>query len=273
MTTAGDRSRAEQVGDSAALAALARVGLVAYGLVHLLICWLALQLAWGAAAGKNADPSGALRTLAAQPWGEVLLWLVAGGLVALALWQGGEAIWGHRHREGVDRLRVQVTGGGKAVVYALLGFNAAAVALGSRSSSSRSQQEATAGVLAWPGGQMFVTAAGLVVIGVGVYLVVKGVRTAFLDDVDTSSLSPGARHLLARVGQIGHVAKGASLGLVGGILSWAALTFDPEMARGLDGALHTLLRQPFGSYLLTAIAAGFLAFGAFTILQSRYRRM
>ena len=44
-TQAGDK--AEQVGDSKALEVLARVGLVAYGVVHLLLGWLALQIAWG----------------------------------------------------------------------------------------------------------------------------------------------------------------------------------------------------------------------------------
>ncbi|HET9778653.1 MAG TPA: DUF1206 domain-containing protein, partial [Propionibacteriaceae bacterium] len=71
---------------SASLEVLARGGLIAYGVVHLLIGWLALQIAWGAA-GNSADTSGALTTLADQPFGKILLWLVAGGMVALALWQ------------------------------------------------------------------------------------------------------------------------------------------------------------------------------------------
>jgi len=44
-------------------------------------------------------------------------------------------------------------------------------------------------------------------------------------------------------------------------------------AQGLDGALQTILAQPFGRFLLTAVALGFLAFGLFAILQARYRPM
>jgi hypothetical protein len=66
-TSAG--GKAEQVGDSASLEGLARVGLIAYGVVYLLIGWLALQIAWGGSASKSADTSGALRTLADQPVG------------------------------------------------------------------------------------------------------------------------------------------------------------------------------------------------------------
>ena len=113
------RGKAEQAGDSASLEALARVGLIAYGVVHLLIGWLALQIAWGAA-GKSADSSGALRTLADQPFGKILLCLVAVGLVALALWQASATIWGYRNHEGAKRFREQVTSGAKAVIYAAL---------------------------------------------------------------------------------------------------------------------------------------------------------
>lgn len=269
---AGDK--AEQAGDSTSLEMLARVGLIAYGVVHLLIAWLALQIAWGLSGNpQSADTSGAMKTLADQPFGKILLWVVAVGLVALALWQATQAIWGYRNREGAKRIREQIISGAKAVVYAALGVSAASVALGSTSSSSQSQQHATTGVLAWPGGRVIVVAAGLIIIGVGVAAVVKGVRESFSEEIDTSSMSPVARSGVARLGQVGYVAKGLALGVVGGLLSYATLTFDRQKAQGLDGALQTILAQPFGRFLLTAVALGFLAFGLFALLQSRYRRM
>ena len=270
-TSAG--GKAEQAGDSASLEGLARVGLIAYAVVHLLVGWLALQLAWGASASKSADTSGALKTLADQPFGKILLWLVALGLVALALWQASEAIWGDRHREAAERVPKQVTSGAKAVIYAALGVSAASIALGWGSWSSQSQQQATSGVLAWPAGYMIVVVTGLIIIGVGVAGVVKGVKKSFLEEIDTSSMSPVAREGVARLGQFGYIAKGVALGVVGGLLSYAALTFVRQKAQGLDGALQAILAQPFGRYLLTAVALGFLAFGLFALLQSRYRRM
>jgi succinate dehydrogenase/fumarate reductase cytochrome b subunit len=265
--------KAEQVGDSASLELVARAGVIAYGVVHLLIGWLAVQIAWSASAGKSADTSGALRTLADQPFGKVLLWLVAVGLVALALWQASEAIWGYRNRDGARRVRKQVTSGAMAVIYAALGVSAASVALGSRASSSQSQEQATSGVLAWPGGRVIVVVSGLIIIGVGVAHVVKGVRKSFAEEIDTSAMSPIASEGVARMGQVGYVAKGVALGVVGGLLSYATVTFDRQRAQGLDGALQTILAQPLGRFLLTAVALGFVAFGVFAILQSRYRRM
>jgi hypothetical protein len=271
MTTKAG-GKAKQAGDSASLVVLARAGLVAYAAVYLLIGWLALQMAWGGS-GKSADSSGALKTVADQPFGKFLLWLVAIGLVALALWQASETMWGYRDHDGAERLRKRATSGAKAVFYAALGVSSASVALGSSASSSQSQQHTTAGVLAWPGGKVIVVVAGLIIIGVGVGAVVKGVTESFAEEIDTSSMSPGARQGVERLGQVGYIAKGVALGLVGGLLGYAALTFERRKARGLDGALQTVLAQPFGRYLLTAVALGFVAFGLFAILQSRYRRM
>ena len=271
MATKAD-SKAEQAGDSTSLEWLARGGLIAYGVVHLLVGWLALQIAWGASA-KSADTSGALTTLAQQPFGKVLLWVVAVGLVALALWQVSEAVWGYRNRDGAKRVGKQVTSGAKAAVYAALAVSAALVALDSGTSSSQSQEQATTGVLAWPGGRVLVVAAGLAIIAVGVASVIKGVRKAFTEEIDTSSMSPSARTGVLRLGQVGYIAKGLALGVVGGLLTYATLTFDRQQAQGLDGALQTILAQPFGRFLLTAVAIGFVAFGLFAIIQSRYRRM
>lgn len=185
--------KAEQAGNSASLEVLARVGLIAFGLVHLLVGWLALLIAWGAAAG-SADSSGALKTLADQPFGKIMLWLVAVGLIALALWQASEAIWSYRRHDGAERVRMQVTSGAKAVIYAALGVSAASVALGSGSSSSQFQEQTTTGVLAWPGGQIIVVAAGLIIVGVGVASVIKGVRGSFDEEIDTASMPSAVRN-------------------------------------------------------------------------------
>jgi hypothetical protein len=208
-------SKAEQAGDSTSLEWLARGGLIAYGVVHLLVGWLALQIAWGGSAGTSADTSGALTTLADQPFGKVLLWVVAVGLVALALWQASQAIWGYRNQDGAKRVRKQVTSGAKAAVYAALAVSAALVALGSGSSSSQSQEQATTGVLAWPGGRVLVVAAGLAIIGVGVASIVKGAKESFTEEINTSSMSPTTRTGVLRLGQVGYIAKGVALSVVG----------------------------------------------------------
>ena len=265
-------NQAEQASDSASLKLFARVGLIAYGVVHLLIGWLALQIAWSGSSGKSADSSGALKTLASQPFGKALLWLIVVGLVALAVWQAGTAIWGHRNKQGAKRTRKRASSAARVVIYAALAFSAASIASGSGSSSSQSQRQATAGVLDLPGGRVLVVLAGLLIIAVGVAHIVKAVKRSYLDDLETSSMSAASRKTVERLGGGGYLAKGVALGVVGGLLTYATVTLDRQRT-GLDGAMQTIVEQPFGKFLLTAVAAGFVAFGLFAFVQSRYRRM
>src|SRR3712207_213440 len=124
-TTGRAAGAAGRAGDSDALEHLARIGLIAYGVVHLLLAWLALQLAWGGGSGQSADQAGALATLAEQPLGRPLLWLLAVGLVALAVWQAAEVLrWrsrlsstGDARKKALEKVVKSVA---KAVLYAVL---------------------------------------------------------------------------------------------------------------------------------------------------------
>jgi hypothetical protein len=265
---------ARRAGNSDALENLARVGLIAYGVVHLLVAWLALQLAWGGG-GQSADQSGAMATLAKQPFGKPLLWVLAVGLVALAAWQAAEALRWRGDWSGSGEARTKAlkkTGKSvvKTVVYVALAVLAIRFAVGSGQSSSQQQQQTTAGVFGWPGGRFLIGAAGLVLVGVGVYHVYKGLTKRFLKEIDLAKASPKATRLVTRLGQAGFPGKGVALGLVGALLVYAAVAFDPSKAKGLDGAMRTLLQAPFGRILLTLVAVGIAAFGAFCFARARY---
>ena len=270
-TTGGARG----AGDSDALENLARIGLVAYGVVHVLVAWLAIQLAWFGGGGQSADQSGAMATLAKSPVGKPLLWVIAFGLVALAAWQAAEVLrWrGSWSASGKARTKALQRSGKalvKAVIYAGLAVLAIRFATGSGKSSSQQQQQTAQGVFGWPAGRWLVGAAGLVLIGVGVFHVYKGVTKSFLKEIDTSEASPSALRLVTRLGQIGFPGKGVALAGVGALLIWAAITFDPAKASGLDGAMHAILDLPFGRILLTLVALGIAAFGVFVFVRARY---
>jgi hypothetical protein len=265
---------ARRAGESDGLELLARIGLIAYGVVHLLVAWLALQLAWGGG-GKSADQSGAMRTLAESPVGKPLLWVIAVGLIALAVWQAAEVLrwrhgWSASGKERTKALRKSGNALIKAIIYAALAVLAIRFATGSGKSSSQSQQETTAGVFSWPAGQWLVGAFGLVLIGVGAWHVRKGINKHFMKQIDTSKASPSAVRLVTRLGQVGFPGKGIALAGVGALFIWAAVTFDPSKARGLDGAMHEILDLPFGQILLTLVALGIAAFGAFCLVRARY---
>jgi hypothetical protein len=266
---------AREAGDSDTLEHLARIGLIAYGVVHLLVAWLALQMAWGGGNGQPADQSGAMATLARQPLGTPLLWVVAIGMIALAAWQATELLRWRRGLSASGDLRKRAwwkTGKSlaKAIVYGALAVLAIRFATGAGQPSGQEQQQTTAGVLGWPGGRYLVAAAGLVLIAVGVQHVGQGVTKHFLKQIDMTDCSFRATRLVTRLGQVGFPGKGIALALVGGLIGWAGWTFDPDKASGLDGALHTVLAAPYGRALLTAIAVGIAAFGVFCLVRARY---
>jgi Domain of Unknown Function (DUF1206) len=267
--------QARQTGPSDTLENLARVGLIAFGVVHVLVAWLAIQLAWFGLSGESADQSGAMASLADTTFGKPLLWIVAIGLIALAAWQAAEVLrwrwgWSAEGKTRTKALRKSANALIKAAVYIALAVLAIRFATGNGQSSSQSQQETTAGVFSWPAGQWIVGAAGLVLAGVGAWHIRKGMNKHFLKQIDTTEASPKALRLVTRLGQIGFPGKGIALIGVGALLIWAAVTFDPSKARGLDGAMHTILDLPFGQIVATLVALGIAAFGLFCFVRARY---
>ena len=275
MTSAAHSAKdsAQQAARSDPVKLAARVGLFAYGITHLLIAWLALQIAFFGGGGEQANESGAFQTLADQPFGKVLLWVLVVGFVAVALWRAEQAIWGYSYESDTKKaLRKRVTAGAKAVLFAVLAVLAGTTAVGSGGGGGGGQQGLTATVLGWPGGQFLVGAAGLVIIGVGAKKIRDGVKRKFEEDMSLPS-DKNARRVAVRSGQVGFVAKGASIALIGVLVIVAAVRFRPEEASGLDQALNTLAQQPYGPWLLAAVAIGLAAYGVFCFFDARYHRV
>lgn len=266
--TAGTRSAA-QAADSKPVELLGRVGLAAYGLVNLLIAWLAAQVALGTGGGDGASKDGALAQFAEKSWGTVLLWVIAVGLCALAVWQLGEAVWGRKSVGSPLKRGAHVV---EALVFGFLGFSAAKVASSGKTQSNSEQAGFTAGVLDRPAGQVLVVIAGLAVMGAAGYLISKGARKSFLKDLDLYKASPSVRTLTERLGQVGYIAQGIGYGIVGLLIVVAAVKHEPDQATGLDTALARLSEQPYGTALLLIVALGFACFGAFCFLDARFRK-
>lgn len=268
MSTA--KSTARQAHGSDTLDHLARAGLVAFGVVHLVLGWLALQLALGDRE-ESTSTSGAIQTLLEQPMGPVIVWAVALGMALLVVWQVLEALLGHRTYDGLHRVRKRVTSAGKAVVYAVIAVSAARKAAGDGGGNGEQQTDSmTAQVMGWPGGQLIVGAVGLGIVGVGAALVYKGVTDRFLRDLEAAGSSGDAGTAFTWLGRAGYAAKGVSLGVVGGLFCYAAATHDADESGGLDQALRQVLEQPFGPVLLGAIGVGIACFGVFCFAWARY---
>lgn len=254
--------------ESDGLDAAVRVGLVAYAVVHLLVAWLALQLALGDRSGAVSG-EGALSRLAREPWGQAGVWAVAVGLALLVLWRLLDAVVSHRHCEGSDLWKNRAKDLVKATVYGVLAWSATKVALGGGSDGGGTDT-LTARVMQLPAGQLLVGAVGVAVVGYGVALAWKGLSEKHAEHLAAEGRAGDAGRAYLLLGKVGYVAKGAAVAAVGWLFLYAAWTHDARESGGLDQALHEVLRQPAGPFLVGAVAVGIACYGLFCLARARH---
>lgn len=259
---------ARKAQNSKAFEALARVGYVVLGVLHILIGAIAISIVGGG--GGEADQGGAIEQVKQTPAGAALLWAVVVGLFALAIWQIAEAFL-ERDPDAKKKWAHRVKFIGTAVAYIAIGATALTYALGGSSDSSESSQSLSATILAAPAGVALLVLVGLVVAGIGVAFIVRGILRKFTKHL--SLPSGNTRKGIVAFGVAGYIAKGIAVGVAGILFVVAAVTHDPEAAGGLDAALRSLAELPYGPIILWTVGAGLVLYGLFCIARARYARM
>lgn len=271
-----------RVEDSAARAAaearpwiepLGRSGYAARGIVYCVVGVLAAQAAFGFG-GETTGSTGALQRIVTQPFGQVLLGIVAVGLVGFALWRLVEAV-ADPDGKGRDAKGIAARAGYaiSGLVYAGLAVTAVRILMGAGGVEDDAARDWTARLMAQPFGVWLVGIVGLIVIGVGMQQLYKGYTAKFREELKTGEMSPAEQTWATRAGRLGLCARGVVFGLIGVFLIEAALRANPNEAQGLAGALAALGAQPFGPWLLGLVAVGLVAYGVFQFVLARYRRM
>ncbi|MFD9127663.1 DUF1206 domain-containing protein [Kitasatospora sp. NPDC059571] len=253
------------------LRAAGRSGFTARGVVYVLVGVLALRIAFGDG-GEEADRQGALHRIAAQPFGSVLLWALAAGFAGMALWRASTAVFGEA---GSRSTGSRLLCAGRAVFYGSVCWGTAAYAAGSSGGSNgdAASRDWTASALGLPGGRFLVGAAGLALVGIGVGVAVRAVQRRFLRKLDTGAMGRRTRTAVTATGVSGNLARGAVFGGAGVFVLVAAVRFDPGRAKGMDDTLRSFATSAAGPWLLVAVAAGLVLFGAFSFASARWRRL
>lgn len=269
MTFKGAVNRATE---SRTVESIARAGYPVSGLLHLLIAYIIVRIAFGFRG--EADQTGALAVLAEQRGGSMSLWVVAFGLFALSMWRLAEVVLGlhpgesthadKRHTPPVNRLKAL----GLAVVYLALAFAAVQFAVGVGRYGSERAEGLSARLMQSGGGKAVLVAAGVAIAAFGGYFIYKGASRKFLADLTV----PGGR-LMTVLGLVGHVGEGIVLFGAGILLLGASFVQDPSRATGLDASVRALGQTEYGQATLLAAAVGFAAYGLYSVALTKYSRM
>lgn len=274
------KERAEDALEGAAcstwLENLARAGLVARGLLYVVVAVLATQVAAGHN-GARPDKQGALQAVVRQPFGRVLVLLLAVGFAGYAAWRFVEAAVGPADQRDADSVKGKFKRVGyfaRSGLYAFFCASAVKLFLWSNSAAEEgAEADWTARVLAWPGGTWLVQAVGLVAIGAGLYIGWRGVAGKFRKRLKSLEMGDAARRWVRVVGTVGMVSRMLIAIMIGVFLIAAARQHDPNQAVGIDGALLRLADGAYGPTVLVVVAAGLAAYGLYSFAEARYRRV
>jgi hypothetical protein len=265
----------ERAAGSPWLERLARAGLVARGLLYVVVAALAVQMAQGHREAR-ADKQGALQTVVRQPLGRVLVLLLAIGFLGYALWRFVEAAVGPADEDDPRKAMFKRVGyAARGALYAFFAGSAIKLFIWSKKAAVDEHAEVdwTARILNWPGGTWLVQAAGLVIVGAGLYIGWRGLSGTFRKRLKSLEMGRAERCWARGVGTVGMVARMLVTLVIGVLLITAARLHDPGQAVGVDGALKRLANRSFGPALLVAVAFGLAAYGVYSFVEARFRRV
>ena len=237
---------------------LTRLGFAARGLLYLVIAWLVIRT------GRSEDLQGALEYVG-EGGGKALLIAMTAGFIAYGVWRLADAALNiETHDDDKMGAAKRVGAAGSGVIYLFLAWQAIRlITAGVSGGSSGGEEAGTQTALNLPGGPALVVLAALILLGVGIYQLVKAAKGSFL------------KHLDARVanadwakwaGRFGYAARGVIFLISGWFLLQAGLAEQASEAGGMDDALSWL--SPTTSLL---VAIGLACFGLFSLIEARYR--
>jgi len=264
------------------LVTAARFGWVAKGVVYAMVGVLAVPIAIKGLQnsaqnkGNQASQLGAVTEISKSSIGSIALWIVAVGLALYVIWRLITVLL-----PAESSAKAWLTRGGyliSAMTYAFLAWTAISFAMDSRNAHGKQTEDArvekfTRDVMKMSFGRWLIGAIGVIVVGLGVYFVIKGIRAKFRDELEPSGVGPVSHDAIVALGRFGWIGRGLVMGLVGWFLIRAAVEFRPSAAKGFDGSLRQVTDTAVGPFIVGLVALGLIVYGAFCMISAPRQRL
>ncbi len=252
---------------------VARVGWLAKGAVYTLMGLTAFAIGRGRPSDDQASPEGAVAQVVSNPAGRVLLVLLVVGLILYSAWRllSAALVRGNEVKDWLNRVGYIFS----ALFYGVLAFTAIrAVVTDAHPEDSNTIEDLSRSMLETPVGRWLLFIAGAVTFVVGVYFIVeKGFRKSFLDELSFAGASKQERTAVTVSGVIGWVGRGFVTAAVGFFVSKAAWEVDTEDARGFDRALREVAAKDHGRFVVLVAGVALIAYGIFCVLSLRHQEL
>ena len=254
---------------SPALDVARRFGFAAKAFVYLIVGFLAAKAVFGR--GGVTDEQGALRQVLRAPFGRVLLGVAAIGLFIYALWRLIE-MWKDPEDKGTFWRYQSLL---SAFGYGSLGVEALrmVIGMGSGGSGEGDAKDQAALFISLPFGHWVLVVFAISAIVMGAQDLWRALAPKFEDRQAIQGLHGSVKEWVLRVARVGIFSRGVVSTVVGVYLLLAGIHRSPSQARGTKGAIETLGQSPLGNWILALIAIGLTAYGAYTLVEARYRRL
>lgn len=249
-----------------------KLGILTKGFVYTLVGLLTLMAALEVG-GKVSDKQAAITFLEDQTFGQVLLLLIALGLVLFSLWRLASAFLNSKNEEKdkigyAKRIGYFISG----LLYAALGISSFLSISNSNNGSSDIKANLVSLVLEQGWGNVVMYLVAVILFFVGIFQFVKGYEKEFLDELKLPN-DRQISELVKRFGTFGYMARGISFAIFAWFVAQAAYQNNPDSVRGLEGMFNFLEQLQMGNLLMGVMAAGFIAYGVFQYFLARHSRM
>ncbi len=248
----------------------ARAGYFTKGAIYILIGVLSALAAFGAG-GQSAGKAEALKVIEQQPFGQVLLVIIALGFVMYAVWRYVQAFKDTENKGTDTKGMIQRIGYGlSGLLYLAFAFYAFRMVFGNSGGgqSGSGQQQLIGELLSQPFGQILVGLLGLLALAKGINELYKGITKKFMKEI--RGVAGKEREVYEKAGQAGYIARGVVLGIIGFFLGRAAILSSSSEAKGTEGVFD-FLGSAGGPWLMGLIAIGLAAYGVFQIVKAKYK--